>query len=259
MSDPSTPANSGEEKKPAKKKARAKKPKPKPKPKPEETDSPFDLPPIPEEAKTPAEPGAEPLEVIPKGEGEAELAGATSLQFTIIAGDGDEYGPRSLEDVQRWIRTGRANALTLVRTHPDARWQPLGQIPELAPLLEGTGLAARRPGKVTAIAGMTLAGGLIALAWPVVMGFASGGIFLCCLFPCLLFSLVSGILITLQGARLFGRNAAAALPRTGTSATLLICGVFACNPVSLILGILTHVFLRNDAVIDYLQKTSGGK
>ena len=255
MSDPSTPANSGEEKKRAKKKARAKKPKPKPK----ETDSPFDLPPIPEEAKTPAEPEAEPLEVIPKGEGEAELAGATSLQFTIIAGDGDEYGPRSLEDVQRWIRTGRANARTLVRTRPDARWQPLGQIPELAPLLEGTGRAVRRPGRVTAIAGMTLAGGLIALAWPVVMGFASGGIFLCCLFPCLLYSLVSGILITIQGVKLLGRNAAAALPRTGTSATLQICGIFACNPIGLILGILTHVFLRNDAVIDYLQKTSGEK
>jgi hypothetical protein len=255
MSDPSTPANSGEEKKRAKKKARAKKPKPKPKPK--ETDSPFDLPPIPEEAKTAAEPEAEPLEVIP--EGEAELAGATSLQFTIIAGDGDEYGPRSLEDVQRWIRTGRANACTLVRTRPDARWQPLGQIPELAPLLEGTGLAVRRPGRVTAIAGMTLAGGLIALAWPVVMGFASGGIFLCCLFPCLLYSLVSGILITIQGVKLLGRNAAAALPRTDTAATLQICGVFACNPIGLILGILTHVFLRNDAVIDHLQKTSGGK
>ena len=33
----------------------------------------------------------------------------------------------------------------------------------------------------------------------------------------------------------------------------------ACNPIGLILGILTHVFLRNDAVIDYLQKTSGEK
>ena len=255
MSDPSTPANSGEEKKPAKKKARAKKSKPKP----EETDSPFDLPPIPEEAKTPAEPEVEPLEVMPEGEGDAELAGATSLQFTIIGGDGDEYGPRSLEDVRRWIATGRANARTLVRTRPDARWQPLGQIPELAPLLEGTGLAARRPGMVTAIAGMTLAGGLIALGWPLLMGFATSGIYLCCLFPCLLYSLISGILVTIQGVKLLGRNADAALPRTGTSATLQIFGVFACNPVSLILGILTHVFLHNDAVIDYLQKTSGGK
>ena len=257
MSDPSTPANSGEEKKPAKKKARAKKPKPKPKP--EETDSPFDLPPIPEEAKTPAEPEAEPLEVIPKGEGEAELAGATALQFTIIGGDGDEYGPRSIEDVERWIRTGRANARTPVRTRPDAHWQPLGQIPELAPLLEGTGLAARRPRMVTAIAGMTLAGGLIALGWPLLMSFASGGVYMCCLFPCLLYSLVSGILVTIQGVKLMGRNADAALPRTGTSATLQIFGVFACNPIGLILGILTHVFLRNDAVIGYIQETSKEK
>ncbi len=255
MSDPSTPANSGEEKKPAKKKARAKKPKPKPK----ETDSPFDLPPIPEEAKTPAEPEAEPLEVMPEGEGDAELAGATSLQFTIIGGDGDEYGPRSLEDVQRWIRTGRANALTLVRTRPDARWQPLGQIPELAPLLEGADLATRRPGMVTVIAVMTLTGGLIALGWPLLMSFATSGIYLCCLFPCLLYSLISGILITIQGVKLLGRNAATALPRTGTAATLLICGILACNPISLILGILTHVFLRNDAVASYIQETSKGK
>lgn len=251
MSDPSTPANSGEEKKPTKKKARAKKPKPKPK----ETESPFDLPPIPEEAKTPAEP----LEVMPEGEGDAELAGATSLQFTIIGGDGDEYGPRSLEDVQRWIRTGRANALTLVRDRPDARWQPLGQIPQLAPLLEGVDLATRRPSMVTAIAAMTLTGGLIALGWPLLMSFATSGIYLCCLFPCLLYSLISGILITIQGVKLLGRNAATALPRTGTSATLLICGILACNPIGLILGILAHVFLRNDAVAGYIQETSKGK
>jgi hypothetical protein len=126
-------------------------------------------------------------------------------------------------------------------------------------LLAGTSLTPPRPGLVTAIAGMTLAGGLIALAWPVAMGFASGGLYLCCLFPCLLYSLISGILITIQGAKLLGPNAADALPRTGTAATLQICGILACNPISLILGILTHVFLRSDAVTDYIQETSKGK
>jgi hypothetical protein len=125
----------------------------------------------------------------------------------------------------------------------------------LAPLLEGASLPARRPGKVTAIAVMTLAGGIIALVWPLLMGFATGGIYLCCLFPSLLYSLVSGILVTIQGAKLLGRKADAALPRTGASATLQICGVFACNPIGLILGILTHTFLRNDEVADYIQSS----
>ena len=136
MSDPTSPENSGSEKKPrrpARKKAAKKKAQSKSKA--GAAESSFDLPTAPEKA-----------------------------EFTIIGGDGAEYGPRPIEVVRRWIATGRANARTLARTAPDAAWQPLGQIPELVPLFEES--RPPLPGKVTAIAIITLTGGLVTLAWP---------------------------------------------------------------------------------------------
>jgi len=249
MSD--TPqSNSGEESKPEKK----------------DSESLSDLPPIPEEAKKKPKskedhPGEKPevLELIPVLEDEpVPDKDPPHQQYTIIGGDGDEYGPKQIEDVQRWIRTGRASAQTLVRTGKDSQWQPLGQIPVLAALLEGAELPARKPGLVTAIAVLTLAGGLAALVWtiPVALIGISTSFFVCCFIPSGLYTLISGILITVQGVYLLGKNTTAHLPRTGSSATLQICGVFAFNPICLILGILTHVLLRNDEVVAYIKKTA---
>ena len=233
--------------------------------KPEEKDSGSlnDLPPIPEEAKKkteadPADEETEVLELVPVLEDEPAPDKDSPHQFTIIGGDGDEYGPKPIEDVLRWIRTGRASARTLVRTSENSQWQPLGEIPALSALLEGAELPARKPGKVTAIAMLTLAGGLVALAWTLLVvwiGFSSF-LFVCCFIPSGLYTLISGVLITIQGVYLLGKNADAHLPRTGTSATLQICGIFSFNPVCLILGIITHVLLRNDEVVAYIKSTA---
>ena len=90
--------------------------------------------------------------------------------YTIISGDGDEYGPVSIEDVARWIRTGRVNERTLVRSDEASQLQPLVQVPELALLL--TGALPPKPGKVKAIAIMTLAGGV----WSVVVALGLVGV-----------------------------------------------------------------------------------
>jgi len=225
----------------------------------------FDLPPIPEEARKKPPPKedsqgeeTEVLELVPVLEAELATDENTPHQYTIIGGDGDEYGPQSIDDVLRWIRTGRANAQTLVRTNKSSQWQPLEKIPALSAMLEGAKLPARKPGQATAISALTLAGGLIALVWTVVVALIgiSSSIFVCCFIPSGLYSLISGTLITIQGVYLFGKNARTHLPRTGTSASLQICGVFAFNPICLILGIITHVLLRNDEVVAYIKSTS---
>ena len=79
---------------------------------------------------------------------------------------------------------------------------------------------------------------------------------MCCFIHSGLYTLLSGVLITIQGVYLLGKNADAHLPRTGTSATLQICGIFSFNPVCLILGIITHVLLRNDEVVAYIKSTA---
>ena len=48
------------------------------------------------------------------------------------AGDGNEYGPISAEDVTAWQKQGRMNSESLVRHKGSDDWVPLGRIPELA-------------------------------------------------------------------------------------------------------------------------------
>ena len=58
-------------------------------------------------------------------------------QYKIIGGDGKEYGPISFDQVQNWIREGRANTQTMIRTDTNPKWIPLGQCPEFASMVGG--------------------------------------------------------------------------------------------------------------------------
>jgi type II secretory pathway pseudopilin PulG len=56
--------------------------------------------------------------------------------FKIIGGDGQEYGPISVEQIQQWLREGRANTQTKVLREGTMDWRTIGEIPELmAPAL----------------------------------------------------------------------------------------------------------------------------
>lgn len=57
--------------------------------------------------------------------------------YTIIGGDGKEYGPVSDEDLRKWIADGRANARTQVRVEGATEWKSLPEFPELAAVLKG--------------------------------------------------------------------------------------------------------------------------
>src|SRR5580698_5474852 len=52
--------------------------------------------------------------------------------YTIIGGDGKEYGPISEADLRKWIAEGRLNAQSLVKAESDAEFRPLATFPELA-------------------------------------------------------------------------------------------------------------------------------
>ena len=56
-------------------------------------------------------------------------------QYKIIGGDGKEYGPISFDQVQNWIREGRANAQTMIKTDTTPKWVPLGQCPKFASMV----------------------------------------------------------------------------------------------------------------------------
>jgi GYF domain 2 len=55
--------------------------------------------------------------------------------YTIIGGDGKEYGPISEADLRKWISEGRLNAQSLAKAESDAEFRPLSTFPELASVL----------------------------------------------------------------------------------------------------------------------------
>jgi hypothetical protein len=52
--------------------------------------------------------------------------------YTIIGGDGKEYGPVSADQVRAWIAGGRANLETKVKALGTDEWKRIAEIPELA-------------------------------------------------------------------------------------------------------------------------------
>lgn len=50
--------------------------------------------------------------------------------YRIIGADGKAYGPVTAEQLQQWIREGRANAQTQTLVEGATEWKPLGVLPE---------------------------------------------------------------------------------------------------------------------------------
>ena len=50
--------------------------------------------------------------------------------FTIIGGDGREYGPATADQIRAWISAGRANLETKAKAAGTEEWRSLGEYPE---------------------------------------------------------------------------------------------------------------------------------
>jgi hypothetical protein len=71
--------------------------------------------------------------------------------YRIIGADGREYGPITAAQLRDWIAEGRANAQTQAQAAGEARWRPLTEFLEFAPLL------SRIPPPLTAPAPVSVA------------------------------------------------------------------------------------------------------
>ena len=229
---------------------------------PEQTPEPAerpDLPPIPDDvreasvtqnAQTESDKESETTK-IPEPPSPDEVEPQTT-DYTIIGGDGKEYGPVSAEDIKRWVSTEKANGRTLVRTSKDSQWQPLGQVPALSGILQDN-MESTKPGKLTAIAVMTLVGGIIAVVLGVgeAIGVVASLCIPCFLIPGSIVSFLSGIFMIIQGGLLLSENPATHIPRTRITATLQIVCIISGDVINLILGILNHIFLSDKKVTAY--------
>ena len=211
------------------------------------------LPPIPDEVRE-ASLSKKNSPTINKQEGEENASQPPVIEYTIIGGDGEEYGPASRKDLARWIETGKANHLTLARTDQGSAWTAIQKIPELANLLKKQ---LEKPRKVRAIAAMTLVGGIIAtiIGFTEALGITSTFCIGCFLIPGSFISFFGGIFAITQGALLLGKNPGKHLKRTRITASIQIACILAGDIVNVILGILNHVFLSDESVVEYRNKT----
>lgn len=81
--------------------------------------------------------------------------------FTIIGGDGKEYGPVTVEQVQAWIAGGRANLDTQAKRVGESSWQRLGDFPEFSGASASAGAASAPPPPPAATAASTAAAGTV--------------------------------------------------------------------------------------------------
>jgi len=119
----------------------------------------------------------------------------------------------------------------------------------------------QKPGKVQAIAVMTLVGGILAtlasvglLGYFGLVGVASMGVgLICCLWPGPYYGLVVGVLGIVKGSQLLGDNAHRSAPPTAI-AVMQIINVVNGDFVNLTLGILTLVFLSEPEVKRFFRR-----
>jgi hypothetical protein len=107
-----------------------------------------------------------------------------------------------------------------------------------------------RPGKVQAIAIMTLIGGIYAILHFLGGGAASYGI--CCLWPGLYYALVVGILAIIKGSQLLGQDARLQ-PPPKTIAILMIIEIINIDIICTVLGIIILVFCGDPEVEDFFH------
>jgi uncharacterized RDD family membrane protein YckC len=87
--------------------------------------------------------------------------------FTIIGGDGKEYGPVTVEQIRTWIASGRANLDTQAKALGTDEWRRVGDFAEFAPaagappVLPGTASATAAGDPTLAHPGMRLLAALI--------------------------------------------------------------------------------------------------
>lgn len=110
--------------------------------------------------------------------------------------------------------------------------------------------SGKKPEKLSAVGGIMLAGGIMALLVALGIGIGSG--FACCLWPGTWYGFVVGILLIIRGSNLLGESPDYAPRGLAVCQIILIVNL---DVINLILGILATVFLNDPEVKAYFGET----
>ena len=187
------------------------------------------------------------------------------MNYQIIGGDGKEYGPISAERVTNWLQEGRANGDSRIREVGAEEWQCVRDLPEFAsafstafseppagPVTPTPPVAGQfpqqKPGKIQAIAIITLVQGIMAIIGGLGLGLST-----MCIYVPFVYGIVYGIMATIKGSAMLGQNPWPAYQTVRTTAIMGIVNVINCDFMfGMTGGIVILVFLNDPEVKAYI-------
>ena len=188
-------------------------------------------------------------------------------EYHFIGGDNKPYGPYSLEQLRQFMAENRLNAQSQIQVD-GGPLQPAGNFPELmgappevaqaqspAAAMPGPGMPQPmiRPGKLQAIAIITLVQGIMAIIGSLVWALST-----LCLWVPFIYGLVYGIMATIKGSAMLGQNPWPAYQTVRTTAIMGIVNVINCDFMfGMTGGIIILVFLNDPEVKAYIQSRGG--
>mgnify|MGYP001183869888 FL=1 len=193
--------------------------------------------------------------------------------YHFIGGDGKTYGPYPLEKLQEFQSQNRLDGETKVQKD-GGEFQPASEFPELMatgvpPTQQATPHPQpqygtpqpgapyyaqpvydpnAKPGKVQAIAIMTLVGGIMAT-----LGAVWWALFTLCIWIPFIYGLVFGIMAIVKGSKLLGANPWPEYLTVKTTAIMGIVNIINCDIVNMTMGIIILVFLNDPQVRAYMR------
>ncbi len=192
------------------------------------------------------------------------------MNYQIIGGDGKEYGPISAERITNWLQEGRANGDSRIREVGAEEWQCVRDLPEFAsafstafsepptrPVTPTPPVAGQfpqqKPGKIQAIAIITLVQGIMAIIGGLGLGLST-----MCIYVPFVYGIVYGIMATIKGSAMLGQNPWPAYQTVRTTAIMGIVNVINCDFMfGLAGGIVILVFLNDPEVKAYIYSKRG--
>ena len=186
--------------------------------------------------------------------------------YHFIGGDGKPYGPYSPEQMRAYMSQNRLNAQSQIQVD-GGPLQPAGNFPELmspaapvpapahAPQAPGPGMPGYgvKPGKVQAIAIMTLIGGILAT-----LGALGWALATFCIWIPFIYGLVYGIMAIVNGSKMLGSRPWEGYRSAKTMGIMMIINIINCDVISLVMGIIILVFLNDPQVSNYMRTTQPG-
>ena len=194
-----------------------------------------------------------------------------NITYEFKAGDGNVYAVDEAQIID-WVNQKRMNGNSLIRTLPDGEWTPLSQVEELRHVCQQAAASVAQalhpstqsapksshahslpnddaqPGKLQAVAIMSLVGGIMSLL--VCAAIAASTFFIWITW---IYSLVLGIMAIVYGSQMLGKNSVQGFSSAKTIAIMQIISIISCDFVNLTMGIVSLVFLNDEEVKTYLR------